>query len=294
MSSSTPFYFGGVASCAAAMVSHPFDLAKVRLQTTTGAARSGMLKTMFTIVTKEGPIALYSGLSASLLRQATYSTVRFGVYDKLKSAITTGNQKPGFVQMLVCSSIAGAMGGVCGNPGDVVNVRMQNDGQLAAAERRNYRNALDGVLRMSREEGLSSLMRGVGPNVNRAILMTGSQLVSYDVFKDLLLNTAGLKDGAGVHFGSSLLAGLVATTVCSPVDVIKTRIMSASTASGTGAFGAMASMMRNEGVMSLFKGWTPAFIRLGPHTIVTFMVLEQLKQWHQAFNAPKAVVRAQA
>lgn len=108
--------------------------------------------------------------------------------------------------MLVCSSIAGAMGGVCGNPGDVVNVRMQNDGQLAAAERRNYRNALDGVLRMSREEGLSSLMRGVGPNVNRAILMTGSQLVSYDVFKDLLLNTAGLKDGAGVHFGSSLLA----------------------------------------------------------------------------------------
>lgn len=70
--------------------------------------------------------------------------------------------------------------------------------------------------------------------------------------------------------------------------------MSASTASGTGALGAMASMMRNEGVMSLFKGWTPAFIRLGPHTIVTFMVLEQLKQWHQAFNAPKAIVRAQA
>jgi dicarboxylate transporter 10 len=108
--------------------------------------------------------------------------------------------------MLVCSSIAGAMGGVFGNPGDVVNVRMQNDGQLAAAERRNYRNALDGVLRMSREEGLSSLMRGVGPNVNRAILMTGSQLVSYDVFKDLLLNTVGLKDGVGVHFGSSLVA----------------------------------------------------------------------------------------
>lgn len=91
-SKSTAFYFGGVASCAAAMVSHPFDLAKVRLQTTTGSSRSGMLKTMFTIVTKEGPTALYAGLSASLLRQATYSTVRFGVYDKLKTAISTGNQ----------------------------------------------------------------------------------------------------------------------------------------------------------------------------------------------------------
>jgi dicarboxylate transporter 10 len=70
--------------------------------------------------------------------------------------------------------------------------------------------------------------------------------------------------------------------------------MSASTASGTGAMGAMTSMIRNEGIMSLFKGWTPAFIRLGPHTIVTFMVLEQLKCWHQAFHAPNAVVRAQA
>lgn len=108
--------------------------------------------------------------------------------------------------MLVCSSIAGAMGGVFGNAGDVVNVRMQNDGQLPQAQRRNYRNALDGVIRMTREEGVASLMRGVGPNVNRAILMTGSQLVSYDVFKDLLLNTAGLNDGVAVHFGSSLLA----------------------------------------------------------------------------------------
>jgi len=289
---STPFYFGGVASCAAAMVSHPFDLAKVRLQTATGASRSGMLMTMFSIVTKEGPTALYAGLSASLLRQATYSTVRFGVYDKLKTAMATRNQKPGLVQMLVCSSIAGALGGACGNAGDVVNVRMQNDGQLPVAQRRNYRNALDGVIRMIREEGVRSLMTGVGPNVNRAILMTGSQLVSYDVFKDLLLDTIGLKDGVGVHFGSSLLAGLVATTVCSPIDVIKTRIMSASSAQGTSVLGAMKDMIRNEGILSLFKGWTPAFIRLGPHTIVTFMVLEQLKQWHQAFYSRQTAVVA--
>lgn len=118
--------------------------------------------------------------------------------------------------MLVCSSVAGALGGVCGNPGDVVNVRMQNDGQLPVAQRRNYRNALDGVIRITREEGVTSLMRGVGPNINRAVLMTGSQLVSYDVFKDLLLNTLGLKDGVTVHFGSSLLAVSVFPKITGP------------------------------------------------------------------------------
>lgn len=68
--------------------------------------------------------------------------------------------------------------------------------------------------------------------------------------------------------------------------------MSASSAQGVGALSAMKDMIRSEGVLSLFKGWTPAFIRLGPHTIVTFMVLEQLKQWHQAFFSQKSAVVA--
>lgn len=41
----------------------------------------------------------------------------------------------------------------------------------------------------------------------------------------------------------------------------------------------MSHMVEKEGVASLFKGWVPAFVRLGPHTIVTFLVIEQLKEW---------------
>lgn len=33
------------------------------------------------IIRKQGILALYNGLSASLLRQLTYSTIRFGVYE---------------------------------------------------------------------------------------------------------------------------------------------------------------------------------------------------------------------
>ncbi|KAF9585351.1 Mitochondrial dicarboxylate transporter, partial [Lunasporangiospora selenospora] len=79
-----PFWLGGAASCTAAFVSHPFDLAKVRLQTTQGANKMGMIGTMINVARHEGLFALYTGLSASLLRQGTYSTVRFGTYDLLK------------------------------------------------------------------------------------------------------------------------------------------------------------------------------------------------------------------
>lgn len=108
--------------------------------------------------------------------------------------------------MLLCSSIAGALGGACGNPGDVINVRMQNDGQLPPQQRRNYKHAIDGIIRISKEEGTAALFRGVGPNINRAILMTSSQCVSYDMFKAVILNHTPLENGVPVHLLSSVLA----------------------------------------------------------------------------------------
>ncbi|KAL0075580.1 mitochondrial carrier domain-containing protein [Phycomyces blakesleeanus] len=277
---SYPFYYGGMASCIATAIVHPFDLAKVRLQSAKGANKAGMLTTLANIARNEGFVGLYSGISASLLRQATYSTVRFGAYDKLKYQFTSNNEKLSIWKMLLCSSAAGAMGGACGNPGDIINVRMQNDGSLAPNMRRNYKHALDGVVRMTREEGLGSLFRGIGPNMNRAILMTSSQCVSYDLFKDYVLRYTPMTDGLSTHFLSSLLTALVATTICSPVDVVKTRVMAAhSGETGLSAMGITSQMLRVEGLSSFFRGWTPAFVRLGPQTIITFVVMEQFKKW---------------
>jgi dicarboxylate transporter 10 len=105
----------------------------------------------------------------------------------------------------MCSTVAGVGGGICGNPGDIVNVRMQNDGQLPAHLQRHYKHGIDGLIRMAREEGVASLFRGVGPNVNRAVLITSSQCVSYDGFKQVL-SKQGMNEGLSLHFSSSLLA----------------------------------------------------------------------------------------
>lgn len=52
----------------------------------------------------------------------------------------------------------------------------------------------------------------------------------------------------------------------------------------------LTTIIRVEGPLALFKGWVPAFIRLGPHTVVTFMVLEQIKNLYNkrlAFKSEK-------
>lgn len=220
--------------------------------------------------------SLHLQLSASLLRQLTYSTTRFGVYEELKETFSTAKSAPTFFSLVAMASTSGFLGGVAGNPADVLNVRMQHDAALPPSQRRNYNHALDGLLRMAREEGWRSLFRGVWPNSLRAVLMTASQLASYDGFKTAILEHTAAKDDLATHFTASFFAGFVATTICSPVDVIKTRVMSAKEKEGL--FTLLARVYKAEGLGWVFRGWVPSFIRLGPHTIATFLFLEQHKK----------------
>jgi len=285
-----PFWFGGSASCFAACVTHPLDLVKVRLQTRSGNAPSTMVSTFAHVFTHHGLPGLYSGLSASLLRQITYSTTRFGVYEEFKSSLTTSTSKPSFPILIAISSMSGFLGGIAGNPADVLNVRMQHDAALPEDKRRNYKNAIDGLIRMTREEGWKSLFRGVWPNSMRAVLMTASQLASYDGFKRVLIEHTPMVDGLGTHFSASFLAGFVATTVCSPVDVIKTRVMSSHESKALVTL--LTDVYKLEGVGWMFRGWVPSFIRLGPHTIATFLFLEQHKKLYRKFKGIDELDRA--
>lgn len=283
-----PFWFGGSAAALAAVVTHPLDLVKVRLQTRKKDAPRSMVGTFGHILRNEGPLGLYSGLSASLLRQLTYSTVRFGIYEDLKVRFApeatpdNPNAKPSTLNLIIQSSVAGFVGGIAGNPADVLNVRMQSDFGKPPEKRFGYNHAIDGLIRMVREEGFASLFRGVGANSTRALLMTSSQLGSYDLFKQFYMGSLGMADNVTTHFVSSLSAGFVATTVCSPVDVIKSRIMSATAKQSMGEI--IRKATEREGYLWMFRGWVPSFIRLGPHTIFTMIFFEQHKKLYRQWK----------
>lgn len=88
--------------------------------------------------------------------------------------------------------------------------------------------------------------------------MNASQLVSYDFFKDALLSSTPLVDGMPLHFVSSAMAGTVATTICAPADVVKSRVMNAQ-AGGAGPVSLLMQSLQKEGPRFLFKGWLPAW-----------------------------------
>ena len=68
-----------------------------------------------TSISQSGFRSLYAGLSASLMRQMSYSMVRLGVYEKMKSQLSKDGP-PSNVNLLLAAIIAGALGGIAGNP----------------------------------------------------------------------------------------------------------------------------------------------------------------------------------
>jgi solute carrier family 25 (mitochondrial dicarboxylate transporter), member 10 len=177
---------------------------------------------------------------------------------------------------VLLAGAAGAAGGFVGTPGDMVNVRMQNDVKLPLDQRRNYKNAIDGLFRVYREEGFRRLFSGASTATSRAVFMTIGQLSFYDQVKSFLINTGYFKDNLQTHFLASLAAGGIATTMTQPLDVLKTRAMNATPGQYASVWEIVAHTAK-LGPLGFFKGYVPAFLRLGPHTILTFVFLEQLR-----------------
>ncbi|EDX13083.1 mitochondrial dicarboxylate carrier [Drosophila simulans] len=264
------WFFGGLASVGAAMVTHPLDLIKVTLQTQQGHLSVAQL--IPKLAREQGVLVFYNGLSASVLRQLTYSTARFGVYEAGKEYVNTDT----FGGKVALAGASGLVGGIVGTPADMVNVRMQNDVKLPPQQRRNYNNAFDGLLRVYRQEGFKRLFSGATTATARGILMTIGQIAFYDQTKIYLLATPYFQDNLVTHFTASLVAGTIATTLTQPLDVLKTRSMNAK----PGEFNGLWDIVKHTaklGPLGFFKGYVPAFVRLGPHTIITFVFLEQLR-----------------
>eukprot|EP00397_Hematodinium_sp_SG-2012_P055951 GEMP01068668.1.p1 GENE.GEMP01068668.1~~GEMP01068668.1.p1 ORF type:complete len:232 (+),score=23.71 GEMP01068668.1:489-1184(+) len=114
--------------------------------------------------------------------------------------------------------------------------------------------------------------RGLPANVSRGIMIAVGELCSYDHSKHLFQRYAVFEEGVFLHVAGSLMAGLCATTLAAPFDIIKTRCM------GTNM--SLREVLRSiDSPKVLFRGWLPAYLRLAPHALIQFPLLEQMLRW---------------
>ncbi|XP_032519352.2 mitochondrial 2-oxoglutarate/malate carrier protein-like [Danaus plexippus] len=274
------FVFGGLSGMMGICVVQPADLVKTRMQLAGPRGNPSVLATVSNILKKEGITGFYTGLSAALFRQATYTTGRLGCYNGISNYYTTAYGVPSFPVKLVIGMIAGGIGAFIGTPAEVALIRMTADGRLPPEQRRNYKNVFNALARISREEGPAMMFRGATATVTRAMVVNAAQLSTYAQAREMLLPQLG--DGIVLHFMASLISGLVTTFASLPVDIVKTRVQ--NSAKGTSQVSVLMSVIKNEGVFALWKGFIPTYAKIGPLTILIFIFLEQLNSLYYKYQ----------
>jgi len=189
-----------------------------------------------------------------------------------------------FVNLLLCV-VSGGLGSFIGTPAEVALIRMTLDTRLPPAERRNYAHIFDALIRIIREEVVFRLWRGAVPTATRAMIVNAAQMPTYSQAKQAIISAGLMEQGFPLHAVASLIAALVTTAVSLPVDIVKTRYQNMKTINGVPEYSSIMDVfqriLRQEGVFSFWKGFTPYFSRLGPHTILTFIFMEQLNIQYQ-------------
>ena len=293
-SAAVNFIAGGGAGMMEAIICHPLDTIKVRMQLSRrarapGAPRRGFVMTGREIIKKETPLGLYKGLGAVLTGIIPKMAIRFTSYESYKQMLA--NKETGVVSTQatflagLAAGVTEAVAVVC--PMEVVKIRLQAQHHSMAdpLDVPKYRNAAHCLYTVVREEGFWALYRGVSLTALRQGTNQAANFTAYTLFKAKLQEwqpeyaTAPLPSWQTTIIG--LISGAMGPFSNAPIDTIKTRLQRAPSMPGTTALGRIMTiagdMFKQEGIHAFYKGITPRVMRVAPGQAVTFTVYEYLK-----------------
>ena len=284
-----PIFVSGISVACATATTNPIDVVKVRMQALSsgntsapssssssrggGGGGVGLLKTFRLVFRERGVGGFYVGLTPSLLRATTYGGLRLGLYDPMKniasSPLLFRLDENRVSTKLLAGGCSGALAAFLLNPTELVKTRrMKGDSWQT-------------IQTQVRRDGASSLWRGSSMAASRAALLTASQVAAYGEVKRLWMKTVpNAKDDWTSHVGASAAAGVITTAATNPVDVVKTRMFISGEGKKLSAKEAVMEVVNEYGaVRGAMRGFTANYIRLGPQTMVTFVVAEELRKW---------------
>jgi len=273
-----PFINGGLSGMGATCCIQPIDIVKVRLQL---GVTGSPLAVAANIVKNEGFSTLYTGLSAGLLRQATYTTARLGIFTSLSDYLKKQNEGKAIplAQKAGAGLAAGGLGAIFGSPADLSLIRMQADGTLPEAQRRNYTGVGNALMTILKEEGVGGLFVGAGVTSIRAMALNIGMLASNDQAKEML--AAQGVTGFTNTLGASAIAGFFASFFSLPFDYVKTMLQKQKplpdgTLPYSGFIDCSVKTFMEGGPLKFYTGFPTFYVRIAPHAMITLILLDAI------------------
>ncbi|KAH8705274.1 putative succinate:fumarate antiporter [Talaromyces proteolyticus] len=294
-SAATNFIAGGGAGMMEALVCHPLDTIKVRMQLSRrarqpGAKPRGFVATGAEIVRRETALGLYKGLGAVLGGIIPKMAIRFTSYEKYKQLLankeTLEVSRKGTFLAGLAAGVTEAVAIV--NPMEVIKIRLQAQHHSLSdpLDTPKYRSAPHALFTVVREEGFGALYRGVSLTALRQGTNQAANFTAYTELKSALKKWQPEYANRELPSWQTTIIGLISGAMGpfsnAPIDTIKTRLQRTPAEPGQSAISRITTiagdMFKQEGAKAFYKGITPRVMRVAPGQAVTFTVYEYLKE----------------
>ena len=281
---------GGSSTC----ILHPLDLVKTQFQVHT-TSRSELISKPYlytfrylkNIYSQFGlRKGIYQGLSANLAGSTASWGLYFFLYDWIKTEFPTnshGNLSSS--NYFLSSSIAASITVLFTNPIWLIKTRlcMQTPGNPT-----NYSGLVDAFVRISREEGIRGLYRGLIPGLF-GVSHGAFQFMAYEQLKNFHRNyhpsdQSSLKPSTVEYLAMSSASKTIAMLLTYPYQVIRSRLQVKTNANESSAFSYKGALdvikktAKQEGLWAFYRGIIPSTIRVLPGTCITFLVYEKISE----------------
>ncbi|THX81351.1 hypothetical protein D6D05_04208 [Aureobasidium pullulans] len=279
-------FAGAVGGVAQVLIGQPFDIVKVRLQTTT--QYSGAADAASKILKNEGAAAFYKGTLTPLIGIGACVSVQFGAFhyarraferqNAAKTGVLESPQPLSYSQYYAAGAFAGIANTLMSSPIEHIRIRLQTQPHGAA---RLFNGPIDCVKKLCAHEGvLKGLYRGTGVTWFREAQAYGVWFTAFEFMMNQDAKRNGIERKEIPTWKIALYGGLAGEALwlgSYPFDVIKSKMQS----DGFGAEQKYKSMRdtfaqtwRGEGMRGFWRGLGPTLLRAMPVSAGTFATVE--------------------
>jgi solute carrier family 25 carnitine/acylcarnitine transporter 20/29 len=275
-------FSGAVGGVAQVLIGQPFDIVKVRLQTTD--QYKGALDAATKIYRNEGALAFYKGTLTPLIGIGACVSVQFGAFNYARRAFEARNTEShgvtqlSYGQYYAAGAFAGIANTILSSPIEHIRIRLQTQPHGAG---RLYNGPIDCVRKLSAHQGvLAGVYRGTAVTYLREASAYGAWFTTFEYLmnSDAARNNIERKDISTLKIAMyGGLAGEMLWISSYPFDVVKSKMQS----DGFGKDMKYSSMRdcfaktyRAEGMRGFWKGIGPTLLRAMPVSAGTFVTVE--------------------
>lgn len=277
------FAASSIAPAAAALLTNPIEVCKVRQQM--DQRPRSLLVTLRGVWDSHGLAGLQAGLPMAVVREASKSFFRIGLFTPIMSQLHDSKDGPAPVwKRMGAGMSSGAIAALVCNPIELVKTRQQAAAAASGEAAFAYNGPIDGLRQLHASEGLAGMWRGTGVSMLRSAMVTGPHLTTYTSVKETFVERRWLADAPPLHMLASLCGAFAGICCNQPLDVVRNRLYSQPLGADgegllyRGALDCANSLAQDEGLRGFYRGFWSHYIRVGPHYVLTFTFLEQIKK----------------